>query len=105
MGETGESPRSGTDSREPSSTSAVEVAGSSRHQRSDTSEALTHEEARHEDQPTHAPHNNGFTLEIVALPLPADWESRRLEARRIMVRCLARQGLARREAEQIRKVA
>ena len=93
------------ENREPSGPSAVKLPGSSRHQRSDTSEALTHDEARHEDHPIHAPHKNGFTLEIVALPLPPDWESHRLEARRIIVRCLARQALARREAEQMRKVA
>lgn len=91
--------------REPSGSSAVRLPGSSRQQRSDTSEALTHEEARHEEHPIHAPNNSGFTIEIVALPLPPDWESRRLEARRIIVRCLARQALARREAEQMRKVA
>ena len=93
------------ENREPSGSSAVKLTGSSRHQRPESPGALTHEEARHEEHPIHAPHNNGFTLEIVALPLPADWESRRLEARRIIVRCLARQALARREAEQMRKVA
>lgn len=105
MGETEESPRAGTDSREPSRPSAVEAPGSSRHQRPENSGALTHDEARHEEHPIHAPHSNGFMLEIAALPLPADWESRRLEARRIIVRCLARQALARREGDQTRKVA
>ncbi|GEM_PF-4362083 len=57
------------------------------------------------DRDAYPPSKGAFTLELVALPLPPDWEMRASEARRLIVRCLARQALARRENAHIREAA
>jgi len=46
-----------------------------------------------------------FDVEIVRVALPADWQSRRADARRLYVRLIAREALARRNDVQRRKAA
>lgn len=90
------------DFREPSRPDAVQGEVVGKDQRPASFGASQREPS---DRDAHLPSKAPFTLEFAALPLPPDWKTRASEARRLIVRCLARQALARRESMPIRKAA
>jgi len=102
MGKQQEVPPSGDDFREPSRPEAVQGSVVGQDQRPASSGASQWEPSDRDALPLF---KGAFTLELVALPLPPDWEMRASEARRLIVRCLERQALARRENAHIREAA